>query len=123
MIDARGEYDPMRETEALVLSAAGYVRVSSDLRPRVVEAARLYRRERRARYLIRHLAIVVVFITWGVISTVDRMKVERASDWLSSSPDNASRISARSAGGIGEDWSLVDSFAELRDKLAASLRL
>jgi hypothetical protein len=123
VIDSRGEYDPMRETEALIRSAAGYVCVSSDLRPRVVEAAQLYRREQRARRVIRHIVIAVVFVTWSVISTVDRMKVERTSSWISTTPENAARISPRSAGGVGEDWTLVDAFAELRDKLAETLRL
>jgi hypothetical protein len=123
MIASRGEYDPLRETEALIRSAAGYVCVSSDLRPRVVEAAHLNRREQRARCVIRRIAIAVVFVMWSVICTVDRMNVERASHWLSTTPENASRISSRSTGGVGEDWTLVDSFAELRDKLAETLRL
>jgi len=123
VIESRGEYDSVRETEALIRSASGYVRVSSNLRPRVIESSQLSRRELGARRVIRQIALVAVVVTWSLVCTVDRMNLPRSSHWLSSNSEHASQLSTRSAGGVGEDWALVDSFEELRGRIADILRL
>ena len=51
MGDIPNWHESAREVEAMLLAAGGYVRASDDLRPRVLEGARLQRRELRARRL------------------------------------------------------------------------
>jgi hypothetical protein len=121
VIDSRGEYDPVCEIEGLIRSASNYVRVSRDLRPRVVDAARLNIRERRVRRVIRQIVVAAAIATWIVISTIGRMKTPYANHGLPITAAGAFPIPARVAGG-GEDWTLVDIFTELRDKQADVLR-
>ena len=54
--DSSDSYEPLSDIEAMVRSAANYVQVSNDLRPRVLEAAREKSGERRARRFIRQAA-------------------------------------------------------------------
>ncbi len=122
MIDSPGDYDPVRETEALIRSAAEYVRISPDLHPRVVEAARLNRREFRARRIIRHTAIAVAVLAWSVITIIGRMNGTYMNQQLPITATGAFSISGRVANSGGEDWTLVNAFTELRDKQADVLR-
>ncbi len=121
MIDTDGDYDPVRETEALIRSAAQYMRISSDLRPRVVESARLNRREFRARRIIRHTALAVSVLAWSVITSIGRMDGSYMNQQLPITATGAFSISCRVAN-TGEDWTLVNAFTELRDKQADVLR-
>src|SRR5262245_58913900 len=50
------------EIESLIRAAGGYVGASDDLRPRVLEAARLQRHERRAQRWLRRSAVAVLLI-------------------------------------------------------------
>src|SRR5438876_3237758 len=61
MIDSPNFSSPLDEVEALIRSAGGYVRASDDLRPRVLENARLQCRERRLRRRFWQSAAVVLF--------------------------------------------------------------
>src|SRR4051812_31846204 len=54
------------EIEQLVRAAGHYVQPSFDLRPRVLEAAREQRSERRARKYIRRMACAVFFLFWAL---------------------------------------------------------
>jgi len=123
VIDSHGEYDPMRETEALIRSAAKYVRVSPDLRPRVVEAAQLDRGERRARRIIRQIVVAAAIVVSSVISTIGRMSAPHVNQEQPTTAARAFPIPTRVTGSVGEDWTLVEIFTELRDKQADVLRL
>jgi hypothetical protein len=122
VIDSRGEYDPMRETEALIRSAANYVRVSPDLRPLVLEAARLNTRERNARRVIHRVAVIAVILISSMVSRIDRVRSDSAARELQITPAGAILVSGR-VGGIGADaWAFVDAFTELRDRQADALQ-
>lgn len=61
----RNKYEPLPidELESMIRSAEGYVRASRDLRPRVLEAARAHRTERRSRFVLRAAASVLIAMT------------------------------------------------------------
>jgi len=117
--------EKFNEIEAIVRSAGNYVRVSNDLRPRVLERARLTNGERRTRRCIRDVGLVAAFVIWSVTVSIGRLETE----------DNLSRLSlitatpcatAPSEVRAGNDeaaWTLVDGFKELRTRQAAALRL
>jgi hypothetical protein len=112
----------MRETEALIRSAANYVRVSQDLRPQMLEAARLNARERNARRVIRRVAVVAVILISSMVSRIDRVRSDGAARELQTTAAGTLLVSGR-VGGIGADaWALVDAFTELRDRQADALQ-
>ena len=67
-------HDTAGEVEAMLLAAGDYVRASDDLRPRVLEAARLQRRELRARRMIRRAAVAVVLLAAFTASVAHQAK-------------------------------------------------
>ncbi len=113
------------EVEAMIRSAGDYVQVSRDLRPRLLDKARLTNKERRVRRYIRHAGLVAALLTWIVTATVERMN--GASEWreatLSTATGAASTTIKGSAGGDESAWGLVDGFTELRGKQAEVLRM
>ena len=106
-------------------SAANYVQVSKDLRPRVLDAARLTSGERRVRRYIRQAALIAALLTWCVTASVNRLDMrddlrELTLATASSYPISNSRISD----GAGDAaWVLVDAYTELRGRQADVLRL
>lgn len=125
MIDSPDLYEPLSEIEAMVRSAANYVQVSKDRRPRVLEAARLNSGERRSRRYIRRAALVAALLTWCVTSSVNRLDMrddlrELTLATTASYPISNSRISG---GASGAAWTLVDAYTELRGRQADVLRL
>jgi len=113
------------EVEAMIRSAGEYVQVSRDLRPRVIDKARLTNSERRVRRYIRHAGLVAAVLTWIVTATVDRMN--GASEWCEVTLTTATKTSTTTVrAGTGGDepaWCLVNGFTELRGKQAEVLRL
>src|SRR5688572_12325229 len=69
--DSLGEFG---EVEALVGRAKDYVRPSDDLRPRVLEAARRERSDRRIQSYLRAAAVVVLVL--GVLAAAFRNRLE-----------------------------------------------
>lgn len=125
MTESRDTDDPIRAVEELVRSAGGYVQVSKDLRPRVLEAARDQRSERRAQRRIRQMAVLVVLL--GMFTTSLRQRPE-----LTAAPPLATAAIMESLGspsptpangGSDASWSMVESFTELRRRQAEILRL
>jgi hypothetical protein len=118
-------HDDISEVEAMIRSAGDYVKVSRDLRPRVLDKARLVSGERRVRRYIRHVGLVAALLTWSVTATVDRMN--SASDIRELTLATATAyptVNSHVNGGAAEAaWVLVDAFTEVRGKQAEVLRL
>lgn len=124
VIDSPNFDEPLGEIEALVRSAANYVQVSKDLRPRVLEAARLASGERRARRFIHQAALVAALLIWCVTANVNRLDMRDDLRKLSLAAAGAFPIStSRVSGGVGDAaWVLVDAYTELRGRQADVLR-
>jgi hypothetical protein len=116
-------FDELSEVEAMIRSAGDYVKVSRDLRPRLMDSARMATSERRIRRYIRHTALVAALLTWSVTATIDRMN--GASDFRELTLATASACPTagiRAGGGPDEaSWILVDALTELRGKQAEVL--
>lgn len=122
--DARFDDARFGEIEAMVRAAGGYVQVSRDLRPRVLESARLECGERQARRCIRRVALFAALVAWFTTASIARLET----------PDGFRQLTllaARSHAYAGPDvlpsgdssWSLVDAYTELRRRQAEALRL
>src|SRR5690242_16353628 len=105
--------DSQSETEALIRAAGGYVRASDDLRPRVLEAARLQTGERRARQRIRRVALVaatIAFMTAASPSGLDGQSHRPAGFVLAAGFDEVfSSPAVASPRGDG-DWRMIEAF-------------
>src|SRR3954454_2228342 len=125
VIDSPDSFESLSEIEAMVRSAANYVQVSTDLRPRVLDSARLANGERRVRRYIRQAALIAAIVTWFVTASVSRLDMrddlrELSLATASSYPMSNNRISV----GAGDAaWVLVDAYTELRGRQADVLRL
>jgi len=125
VIDSPNLNEPLGDIEALVRSAANYVQVSKDLRPRVLDAVRLTNVERRARRYIYQAALFAALVTWCVTASVHRLDMRDDLRELSLATASAYPISnSRISGGAGDAaWVLVDAYTELRGRQADVLRL
>jgi hypothetical protein len=120
MRDAPELFEPLDELESLVQMAGNYVRASDDLRPRVLETARVERRQRTMQKHFWQAAFVLALL--GMFTTSLRDRVEAVSsqafgsagDWLSS-PDTVASTS-------GSTWEMVESFTAVRRRQAEILR-
>ena len=112
---------PLNDIEALVRLAGDYVQPSEDLRPRVLEAARVVTRDRQTRRRMIRLAAVLLF---AVVSLAAIGK-PRSSEASRFSADLWSADGPAPAGGVraGAGWEMVDSFTELRREQARLLHL
>ena len=122
MTDFREWDGDMGDVEDLIRSAGNYVQVSKDLRPRVLEAARLKSGERRARSVVRRTALIAALLMWfttASIRSLDMPENLRELTIVATGSVPASRVS----GGNGDvGWSLVNAFTELRGRQAEVLR-
>jgi hypothetical protein len=112
---------PLEEIEALVRLAGDYVHPSEDLRPRVLETARVARRERRARRRICELAAVCFLAVLSAVGVENRPSpnAPRAAAWMTEVQAPAAAAEVRGDSG----WDMVESFTELRSHQARVLRL
>lgn len=125
LVDTVDLYEPFSEVEAIVRSAGNYVQPSKDLRPRVLDAARLISGERRARRFIHQAALIAALLMWCVTASVDRLDMRDDLRKLSFATSSAYPISSNriSGGTSGAGWALVDAYTQLRDRQADVLRL
>jgi hypothetical protein len=125
VIDSSDISEPFSEIESMVRSAADYVQVSKDLRPRVMEAARLTNGERRIRRHIRQVALMAALLTWVVTASVSRLDMRDDLRELSLATTSAYPISHAqfSSGAADVGWVLVDAYTDLRGRQADVLRL
>jgi hypothetical protein len=118
--------DSLDEVESLLREAGDYVRASEDLRPRVLEAARVQRGERRAQRWIRHLAVVVLYL--ALITAIGRQEFDaertRPMGILAAAGFHEffspAAIAATRCG--DGDWRMLDAFTKLRRQQAEVLR-
>jgi hypothetical protein len=126
MGDIPNWHESAGEVEAMLLAAGGYVRPSDDLRPRVLETARLQRRELRARRLIRRAAAAVVLLAVFTASVAHQATSRSAGGKFdlmaadSQAMHDRAAMRAASAGGIS--WGLVDAFSELKQEQSEAIR-
>ena len=116
--------EPLDCLESLVRGAKDYVRASDDLRPRVLEAVRSQRQDRRALRYLRLVAIVVVAL--GVLAGALRQRLEVAT---TSQPGSLAAVTSAllspaevATQDSDVNWSMVESFTELRRRQAELLR-
>ncbi len=123
MIESRDFASPIDELESVIRSAGEYVRASDDLRPRVLETARLQRSEQQLRRRFWQSAVAAVFCVILVSSLAHRLELaiaakDRTSAWTIPALAPA-EATARSA---DPSWQMVESFTELRLRQAQLLR-
>lgn len=124
---AKRKYEPLPidELEDVLRSAGGYVRASRDLRPRVLEAARAQRTERRGRLAIRAAAGVLIALTMLTSSLSPRSGQLTFARNGRQFPATSHElfIRAQSLSGIGGDlgWGIVEAFRERSSDQSAVL--
>lgn len=125
MTESYGWETPLDDIEAVVRSAGEYVRASDDLRPRVLEAARLQHGEHRAKRRIRHVAVCVLLLAFCHVAEWRGSRDQQSppNGMLAAagfhelfSPTQAASI--RSGDG---DWRMIDAFTKLRRQQAQLL--
>jgi hypothetical protein len=129
VVESYEEFESMRdlqsEIEAAVGAASGYVRASDDLRPRVLENARIARREWRVQ-LINRIAAVGIFVLAMSTTAFRAPSVSTVNPhsliWIVRS-SNSLFIPAQATALQGSElaWQLVDSFTDLRRRQADAL--
>jgi hypothetical protein len=124
--ESYGLESPLDDIEAIVRAAGDYVRASDDLRPRVLEAARMQHGEQRTRRRLRYVAVCVLLVAFCHMSDWNGLihQPTRPSSILVAAgfhelltPTRAELI--RSGDG---DWRMVEAFTKLRRQQAQLLR-
>ena len=107
------------DVELLIRAAGSYVRASEELRPRVLDAARVESGERKAQGRIWHVAIAIGLLGTMVVVAGDRVPVTPtfSHGLLRANPE------LRPADGGTAGWSIVEAFTDLRRRQAALLSL
>jgi len=126
MIDSRDWYEAENDVEAVIRAAGEYVRASDDLRPRVLEAARLQWRERRVRRWIRHAAVLVLTVAFTTAAGQQGLDGERSHPIgivAAAGFDEFLSPTAVAAPRSGDgDWRMFEAFSELRRQQAQVLK-
>jgi hypothetical protein len=115
--------EPDADIEALIRSAGDYVRPSEDLRPCVLETARLERRERGLQTRFWQVAAVVFLC--GILTSPAGDRSESASFQPPAALKAGEILIHVEAAARAADpsWEMVESFNELRLRQAEMLRL
>ena len=124
MADWRETCESLGDVEALVRAAGDYVQPSRDLRPRVLEAARLESGERQARRRISRLALCAALLAVITMSGMERPEgpgMFQQITLVAAESHFDSETGARTGGDSG--WALVEAYTELRRRQAEVLRL
>jgi hypothetical protein len=122
MTDFREWDGEMGDVQDLIRSAGNYVQVSKDLRPRVLEAARLKTGERRARSVVRKTALIAALLMWFTTASIRSLDMPENLRELTIVATGAMPASHVSGGNGDVGWSLVNAFTELRGRQAEVLR-
>ena len=118
--------DSLEGVEAMVLAAGEYVRASDDLRPRVVEGARLLCDEQWAQRRIRRVVMCIVLLV--CFTAADQKHFETRGSYstailaASGFNDLDAPLNAASLRTGDGDWRMLDAFTELRRQQAQLLR-
>jgi hypothetical protein len=118
--------NPLAGVEAMVRAAGEYVRASDDLRPRVVEGARLRCGEQWAQRCIRRVVMCIVLLV--CFTAADQTHFESPGSYstailaASGFNDLDAPLNAASLRTGDGDWRMLDAFTELRRQQAQLLR-
>lgn len=116
----------MDDVEALVRAAGSYVGASEDLRPRVLEAARMQCAERRTQSCLRRVALFVVLLAvfttayqpeeiGSPLSSYGQAMMADFDEWIVPAANATPRNG-------DADWRILDAFTKLRRQQAQLLR-
>lgn len=109
----------------MIRAAGGYVGVTDDLRPRVLEAARLQRRERWAQRCVYRVAMFTLLVAFFTAADQGGLGFPRSNSGtlvarhFEELVEPASSAAPRSGDG---DWRMIEAFTELRRQQAQALR-
>jgi hypothetical protein len=124
--ESYGWETPLDDIEAMVRSAGEYVRASDDLRPRVLEAARLQHGERRAKRRIWFVAVCVLLLAICHVAnpngSLDQQSRPNAMLVAAGFHELFSPTRAASIRSGDGDWQMIDAFTKLRRQQAQMLR-
>jgi hypothetical protein len=118
--------DSLEGVEAMVRAAGEYVRASDDLRPRVVEGARLRCSEQWAQRCIRRVVMCIVLLV--CFTAADQEHFESRGSYstailaASGFNDLDAPLNVGSLRTGDGDWRMLDAFTELRRQQAQLLR-
>lgn len=119
------DFDATRDgVEDLIRAAGGYVQVSEDLRPRLLEQAREYESQQRRRHVTRLFTVLALAMAlWGLWLRQDARTTDFSRHGLPTAGSwdwqSAAETAMRAEDG---HWNMVESFLELRRRHAAALR-
>lgn len=120
MANSFDPYDAMSEVEAMVRAAGHYVCASDDLRPRVLETARIERGEQRAQRSLRHFGVFIALL--GFFSTIGHDRLDQSVGFrdsvlavISSHMPPSEHPVLRNG---SWDWCMIEAFMELRRQQA-----
>ncbi len=122
MTDRPENLEWLGDVESLVRSAGNYVRPSEDLRPRVLETARVARKERQAQRWTLHMAACALLC--GVLAAALQTPSAVATRETAAAAIGYRLLwnSQPTIGTSDASWNMVDSFTELRRRQAELLR-
>lgn len=124
MSERRENQPPREAVEAMLLAAAGYVRASDDLRPRVLETARAQCAHATIRSVAGMLAIsvsLVVFMGMGAKHHTPAPVNDEPTLAQTDSQAIFSQAQAKAIRSGGLSWGIVDAFRELRQKQSEAI--
>lgn len=114
--------ESLSDLERMIRAAGEYVQPSVDLRPRVVEEARLRQSERKARRIIRYLAVAVFLL--GVLTSTNQQEIALAT----ASPvslvgsERVAREAEEAARRGDANWGTVEAFSGSRFRHAQAFK-
>jgi hypothetical protein len=121
--ELRNFCEPDDEIEALILSAKDYVHPSEDLRPRVVETARIERGERGMQRRFWQVAAIVFLCGMLTSPAGERSESARLRPPAALKASEILIHVEAAARAADPSWEMVESFSELRLRQAEMLRL
>jgi hypothetical protein len=104
------------ELEAIVRAGGSYVRATDDLRPRVLEAARRDRRQRRTRLATRRAMLAVLLVATWAGPANDHAGAEFPQLAAANARLHAPQPSLRADSDEGVGWIYVDAMTEIRQR-------
>jgi hypothetical protein len=110
--------------EALIRSAKNYVRASDDLRPQVLETARVRRRDFQFKWRLWLAAVMVSSCGWLMASVLRKQDVESGPTFPTVTSAGQLVVGVEvAAPSTDTSWQIVESFTQLRLKQARLLRM
>ena len=110
------------DIEQMIRAAGGYLEVSDDLRPRVIENARSNQRESIVLWKVTGLAVFVAAVALFASGfTIEQQSPPSMTVTVTSDQLHVIAQQKMEASVVDVEWSLADSFKELRQRQARFL--